>query len=124
MDLAGDNGSYKLRKEAFVSHNAGDSVLDINKVCWTAIVSARRILVTCQLYILKPATTDYVSTMASSLFQVNNGIQSKLEAYCNTRIYHFGGAAHSGFDRLFTDTCVFQHLSVRGTGSHSHFLAS
>lgn len=73
MDLVGDNGSYKLQKEAFVSHNAGDSVLDINKVCWTAIVSARRVIVTCRPGILKLATTDYVSAMAGSLFQVNNG---------------------------------------------------
>lgn len=40
MDHArNDRSNYKLQKEAFVSHNDGDTVLDINKVCWTAVVS-------------------------------------------------------------------------------------
>ena len=34
----GANAVYKVAKEAFVSDNAGDTVLNINKVCWTALV--------------------------------------------------------------------------------------
>ncbi|KAK9894640.1 GWT1-domain-containing protein [Cystobasidium minutum MCA 4210] len=37
MDYTASDNSYKLQKEAFVSHNDGDTVLDINKVCWTAV---------------------------------------------------------------------------------------
>lgn len=32
------SGDYKIQKEAFHSFNNGDTVLDINKICWTAIV--------------------------------------------------------------------------------------
>jgi hypothetical protein len=33
-----DSASYKAAKEAFVSDNAGDTVFNINKICWTALV--------------------------------------------------------------------------------------
>lgn len=38
MASLSDVADYKRAKEAFVSDNAGDSVWNINKVCWTAIV--------------------------------------------------------------------------------------
>ena len=40
MDNLHSSNTYKLQKEAFVSHNNGDTVLDINKICWTAVVGS------------------------------------------------------------------------------------